>query len=329
MIKKPWLYLPPFFTYFLSPFILKIYSRLFSAQKCEWHPFKWRHLYFKNRLGIAGGVDKNAINLKDWERLGAGFYEVGTVTPRRQKAHSSKTIDRNIKHLSLWNHLGFPNQGLRRIRQRLLSLKKRPSPLLVNLGKNRETPIKKALKDYTDGIQSFESIADIFVINISSPNSPQLRTLFQKDSLKTFLEKLRDSTKKPLLLKLHPDLIDADLFSVIDESLSAGMDGWIFCNTTKARSLPHLFPDHGGISGKLLRPSAVSGFKKLKSYLDQKEEFKDQLLISVGGVLTPKDVLHRLELGAHLVQVYSALIFEGPHFFKKVYNYCENKKTTG
>ena len=332
MIKKPWLYLPPSLTYFLTPFALKIYSRLFPSKNSEWLPFRWRNLYFKNPLGIAGGVDKNSINLKDWERLGSGFYEIGTVTPRIQQAHRSKNVDRNIGHLSLWNHLGFPNQGSNRIKERLSSFKPLPSPLFINIGKNRETPLEDSLGDYLENIQKLHSFADVFVINISSPNSPQLQSLFKKETLSHFLKSLKEACAKsstPLLLKMHPDLEEKEFLRVIDESLSAGIDGWIFCNTTQSRPIPTLFPSHGGVSGKPLASLSLEGLKKLKNHLKQKTKFKDQLIISVGGVLTPKDVLERLELGAHLVQVYSALVFEGPSFFQKVYKYIKNQKTTG
>ena len=332
MIKKPWLYLPPSLIHFLTPFALKIYSRLFPSKNSEWLSFQWRNLYFKNPLGIAGGVDKNSINLKDWERLGSGFYEIGTVTPQTQKAHRSKNIDRNISHLSLWNHLGFPNQGSDRIKKRLSSFKPLPFPLFINIGKNRETPLEDSSQDYLESIQKLHSFADVFVINISSPNSPQLQSLFKKETLSPLLKTLKKTCEKystPLLLKIHPDLEEEEFFRVIDESLSAGIDGWIFCNTTQSRSISNLFPSYGGISGKPLAPLSLEGLKKLKNYLKQKEEFKDQLIVSVGGVLTPKDVLERLELGAHLVQVYSALVFEGPSFFQKVYKYIKNQKTTG
>lgn len=328
-MKKLWLYFPASFIHFFSPILLKIYSQLFPSKNSNWHSFKWRHLHFRNPLGIAGGVDKNAFNIKEWERLGAGFYEIGTVTPKVQKPNPSKIIDRNLRHLSLWNHMGFPNQGLLKIKKRILRLKERPSPLFINIGKNRDTPIDYAVKDYLEGIQSLESVADAFVINISSPNSPHLRSLFQKEQLQLFLKTLRAATDKPLLLKLHPDLEDEDFFRIIDKSLRAGVDGWILCNSTQSRSVPHIFPEHGGVSGKMLSSLSIKSLKKLKSHLENKKEFKDQLIISVGGVLDAKDALERLRLGAHLVQVYTALVFEGPSFFKKARKHFKNQKTIG
>ncbi len=122
-MRKPWLFLPAGWTRFLSPWALKIYSRCAGGKDCRWKPFHWRNMHFPNPLGTAGGIDKNALQVRDWQSLGTGFVEVGTVTPEPQKANPGKILDRSLKHVSLWNNMGFPNKGLEFVRQRLSLLR--------------------------------------------------------------------------------------------------------------------------------------------------------------------------------------------------------------
>ncbi len=320
-MRKPWLILPASWLHFLSPLALKIYSRIKSNKPCKWRSFHWKHIYFPNPLGTAGGVDKNALYIKDWWSLGAGFVEVGTVTPKAQKANPAKILDRNLKHLSLWNNMGFPNKGLDFMKEQLSSLpQKKASPVFVNIGKNRDTDLSKTDEDYKKSLEILHPFADAFVINISSPNTKDLREIFRVEHLFAFLKSLKDkitilNPKIPLILKISPD--ETELFRVLDQSIEAGIDGWCFCNTTRERAVPHLFPEHGGISGKLLSNQSLNLLKKAKKYLKEKA-VEDKLIISCGGILTVQDVLKRLEEGAHLVQVYSALVFKGPGFFQSI-----------
>ena len=323
MVKKIWLWFPPQWIYFLAPLFLKIYRRLFSTPILYWKPFTWKHLYFPNPLGIAGGIDKNAEHIQDWWALGAGLCEVGTVTPKNQKPNSSKILDRSLKHLSLWNYMGFPNKGALFVKKQLQSLPKtKKTPVFINIGKNRDTSLEHALEDYKKLIEELHPFADLFVINISSPNTKDLRTLFDENNLVTFLSKLKKfsnhlNPKIPLILKLSPDETKEDFFRIIDQSLEVDLDGWCLSNSTSKRIVPNLFPSHGGVSGKLLQKESLALLNQLKNYLDQKK-IQNKLIVSCGGVLTPQDVLERLEQGAHLVQVYSALVFNGPGFFKQV-----------
>ena len=350
-IVKPWLYLPSSWLYSLSPLALKIHSRFKSGQPYHWRPFQWRNLSFPNPLGTAGGLDKNAIHVKDYWSLGAGFIEVGTVTPKAQSPNPHKILDRSVPHLSLWNNMGFPNKGLDFVKQKLeilfdsLQLEtklKNPidgvqslnsplegfesktqlsSPLFINIGKNRDTPISQAVGDYKKSMETLYPFASAFVINISSPNTKGLRELFSERNLPAFLSELkevRDSLKvnPPLILKLSPD--EEGFIRIIEQSVLAGIDGWCICNSTKQRPIKNLFPeDRGGLSGKLLAPTSLKMLKELRSYI-KKNNLKDKLVISCGGVLTAQDVLERLDLGANLVQVYSALVFKGFGFFKSV-----------
>ena len=327
MITKPWLYLPSSWLYSLSPFALKFYNYFKSApHPYQWKPVKWKNLFFPNPLGTAGGLDKNALFVKDYWALGAGFVEVGTVTPRAQASNPYKILDRSVQHLSLWNNMGFPNKGLDFVKNKLeilFEISQKPlSPLFINIGKNRDTHVSQAVEDYKKGMEALYPFASAFVINISSPNTEDLRELFNEKKLPSFLNALNEirlslKVKRPLILKLSPD--EGDFIRIIEQSLSAGIDGWCVCNSTKQRPIKNLFPeDRGGLSGKLLADTSLNLLKQLSAYL-KKNKIENKLLISCGGVLTAQDALERLELGADLVQVYSAVVFKGFGFFKSVY----------
>jgi len=333
LVRKAWLYLPPQWMHTVAPFFLKIYAQFLSFKTPHWKSVTWKHLYFPNPLGTAGGLDKNAKHIQDWWALGVGFCEVGTVTPKPQTPNPSKILDRNLKHLSLWNHMGFPNKGMSFVKKKLLKLPHtKRTPILVNIGKNRSTSLKQALEDYKQSIEELYPVTDIFIINISSPNTSHLRQLFNKQNLPDFLNQLTQfsrtlNPKIPLILKLSPDETKEDFLRIIDQSLEADIDGWCVSNSTSQRPIPNLFPNYGAISGQLLATQSLTLLKQLKNYIDKKH-IKDKLIISCGGVLTPQDVLKRLQAGAHLVQVYSAIVFQGPHFFKTVSDYIYKNSTT-
>ena len=327
-LLKPWLFLPSSITYKLSPHLLKIYSLLFSSPTYEWRSFSWKGMRFPNPLGIAGGVDKNATGIKHWKNLSVGFCEIGTITPLAQKPNPSKILDRSLRYQSLWNSMGFPNQGLSFAIKQLANLPatKNKIPLLINIGKNRDTATQKAVEDYKKCMTELYSFADIFVINISSPNTKNLRSLFDENFLSSFLKELNETSqslfkntgkKVPLILKLSPDESQEGFLRIIDQSLEAGIDGWCISNTTTKRQVAGLFPAHGGISGRLLKQRSLKLLKILNEHLKEKN-VTDKLIISCGGIFDEKDVLDRLNHGAHLIQVYSALVFKGPGFFQSV-----------
>ena len=328
MFKRPWLFLPSKYLYALNPFILKIYNQIQSAKSYTWNPLEWRGLKFLNPLGTAGGIDKNAEYIPYYKALGAGFLELGTVTPQPQAPNTGKILDKSIRHHSLWNNMGCPNKGLKFFKNQLDRAfgEGELVPLFINLGKNRESSIKSAILDYQKAMIALEKYAGAFVINISSPNTLFLRDLFDKKSLPDFLKALnrtRSNLNKniPLILKLSPD--ETDFIRIIEQSLSAGIDGWCVCNSTKKRTVKNLFPeDKGGVSGQLLADSSVSLLKKLRDFLNH-NQIEDKLVISCGGVLSPQEVFERLRLGADLVQVYSALVFKGYGFFGSVYKACK------
>lgn len=324
--SRPWLWLPPQLAHDLSPFFLNLIKSIPHNQDYKWNSFKWRGLYFKNPLGVAGGVDKNVQLVEAWSRLGAGFLEVGTITPLPQGPNPGKIIDRHIPSQSLWNKMGFPNRGLKSAVKELEKLKPHHyGPLFANIGKNRNTPESDSALDYIRCIQQLENYVDGFVINISSPNTKNLRNLFNPEILKPFLSQVLKSRNKnkPALLKLSPDVTDSELQDILSVSLDCQVDGWVFSNTTLSRenSSP-AFPTEGGVSGKPLAPLAQKMLVKALAHIGDKKN--DKLIISTGGIFSAQDITERLRLGAHLVQVYSALVFNGPYFFRNILKDLQN-----
>lgn len=316
---KLWLYLPSNISQKLSPLGIKFYSFFCSKKKLKWKSLKWKNLNFSNPLGIAGGVDKNAELLKQWPRLGCGFAEIGTVTPLPQSPNPGKIIAKNNKALSLWNHMGFPNQGLDKLEKKLKKNTPYPLPLLINIGKNRQTPLKEAHTDYIKCMDQLKHYADIFVINISSPNTQDLRSLFLRDNLKIFLQNCLQNKTKPTLLKISPDLSQTELEHVLNISALLSIDGWVISNTTQSLNQELNFPlNKGGVSGLALAEKAKLQLKNTIEYLKQTNQRNGKLIISVGGITRASDIEERLNRGADLVQVYSALVFQGPSFFKKI-----------
>jgi dihydroorotate dehydrogenase len=352
---KLWKYLPPEWGHRYAPQALKLYVQLqkkgnifpFSLLDHTSHTdlYRWeeriysrssQRLFFKNPLGVAGGLDKNGLMVSSLFHIGFGFVEVGTVTPKPQTPNSGVILDRSWDKKILWNKMGFPSEGMVRVKESLKSFQLQKErallgselgPVWVNVGKNRNTPNEEALQDYSEVISFLESVSDGFVINISSPNTQHLRDLQKSQHFRPFLQGLRRVTEKPLLLKVAPDHSEEDLKEVLNQGLAQGLDGFILTNTTSSR-LPEFgnrWPLDGGLSG-----SAVAELSKkaLNTAVQVKKNHSGQscLLVSVGGVLTPQDVKHRLDLGADLVQVYSALVFEGFSFPKNVSHYFNGRK---
>ena len=293
----------------------------FKSSKIEsWQSFTWRGLHFANPLGVAGGLDKNALLMRGLWSLGAGFLEIGTVTPKPQKANPGKCFDRDIQTESVWNHLGFPNDGGEKILQRILQIKRPyPTPIFVNIGKNRDTALPRAHEDYIHLIEKFAPVADAFVINISSPNTKGLRELLHPVRFQEFLRPVIAAAQNiPVLLKLSPDVTDDELRSCLDISTALGISGWVLTNTTIERNdlTKKLYPPDGGVSGRPLAARAIEMLKIANSHLGNQRQ--DKLIVSVGGVMSAEDVFERLRLGAQLVQIYTALVFNGPTFFHEV-----------
>lgn len=317
---RPWLWLSPGLAHKVSPKILRGLNWLGRVTPPVWNSFRWRGLEFPNRLGIAGGVDKDCENMAAWWALGAGFIEVGTITPQPQPGNTEPVVDRNIEHSALWNRLGFPSRGVSHAQARLRQLK-RPfaAPIFANIGKNATTPLELAHTDYLQLFTQLNGLVDGFVINISSPNTRGLRDLLKPERLQEFLGNIMTAlpkTRPPVLLKLSPDLTDDELERALQISHDLGIDGWVLTNTSQGLRDGLDFPKEGGVSGKPLASLSRQFLAKTVQILGPRRAGK--LLVSVGGVMSASDVNERLHLGADLVQVYSALIFEGPFFLRKV-----------
>lgn len=332
-LHRPWLFLPSKLAHDLSPYGLEAYSLLMGSETTPvWNPYSFQNLFFKNRLGIAGGVDKNAEHLHAWMRVGCGFVEVGTVTPHPQEPNPGTIIHRHKESRALWNKMGFPSHGAEEVYYNLKKFKSSSSlPVFVNIGKNRTTENTEAQKDYMNLISHFSDVADAFVVNISSPNTKGLRDLAERPNFTNFIAPIKRHyeelhLKAPLFLKMSPDLDEAGQENVLLACLDQGFDGFILTNTTLDRQSTPFFPSEGGVSGKPLKEKSIQALIKAKNILEKQKHKK--CLISVGGVMTAEDVFERIDLGADLVQVFSTLIFEGPGFFRKVSKLAKIRQST-
>lgn len=304
---------------------MRVYGRFHAYQTLTWSPFAWRDLEFNNRLGIAGGVDKDASHVQSWWTLGPGFIEIGTVTPLPQPGNSGKRVGRDTAKEAVWNRLGFPSKGAEQVARQLKNLyQPRFTPIFANVGKNKATSLENAHNDYITCLRKLRGLVDGFVINLSSPNTAGLRDLLKPAYLKSFLGPIIEDNRQytrgewptPLLLKISPDLSEDELAEVIDTSLALGVDGWILTNSTLGAREGLAFPPEGGVSGRPLAQTSKRLLAQTIAHLGERRQ--DRLVISVGGVMTPDEVFERLEMGADLVQVYSALLFRGPFFFREV-----------
>lgn len=289
-------------------------------------------LPFANPVGLGAGFDKNALYLRELEALGFGFLEIGTVTPKAQPGNDKPRLFRLPADKALINRMGFNNEGLNSIRERLVqwnNRKSRQHSLIIggNIGKNKVTPNEDAWKDYSTCFDGLFDEVDYFVVNVSSPNTPGLRELQEKDSLKKILSQLQHQNQgknkpKPLLLKIAPDLTKEQLDDIVSLSFEVQLSGLVATNTTISRS--HLqTPDAklnrigaGGLSGRPVRERAT----EVVQYLSQQTENKMPIIAS-GGIFTGADAKEKLEAGASLVQVWTGFIYEGPCIVKNICQY--------
>ncbi|MES2733268.1 MAG: quinone-dependent dihydroorotate dehydrogenase [Bacteroidota bacterium] len=280
-------------------------------------------LTFKNPVGIAAGFDKNAELTDELAAMGFGFVEIGTLTPKPQPGNDKPRLFRLKEDQGLINRLGFNNKGAI---DAVTRLKNRKSTILIggNIGKNKVTPNEEATADYLASFDVLFNVVDYFAINVSSPNTPNLRALQEKEPLRQLLEaiqarNLSKSKPKPVLLKIAPDLTDSQLDDIIDIVLSTKIAGVIATNTTIDRS--HLKTDTatvesigaGGVSG---RPLAQRSTEVIR-YLSEKSG-KAFPIIGVGGIDSPEAALEKLAAGASLVQLYTGFIYEGPTIAKQI-----------
>ena len=280
---------------------------------------------FPNPVGLAAGFDKNAELFNELSNFGFGFIEIGTVTPKSQPGNEKKRIFRLNDDSSLINRLGFNNKGVDFVVNKLKSKGK----IIIggNIGKNKNTPNHKAIEDYVYCFNALFNYVDYFVVNVSSPNTPNLRDLQEKKPLTALVqqlnkERLKKSKKKPLLLKISPDLSEKKLLDIISVIKTENLDGVIATNTTISRenlkSNPKLLNESGGLSGKKLTSKSNEVIRFI-----YKNSNGSIPIIGVGGIFNAEDVIEKFECGASLVQIYTGFIYEGPSIVKKI-----NKKLT-
>lgn len=279
-------------------------------------PVEYFGLRFPNRIGLAAGMDKNAEAVAGFARLGFGFVEVGTVTPRPQAGNPRPRLFRYPEQRAVINRLGFNNDGVDACLARLESTP-RSCIVGVNIGKNRDTPAERAADDYVHCLERAHALADYITVNVSSPNTPGLRDLQHDAALAQLLDALeaarqrladRDGQRTPVLLKLAPDMDDGQLASLARLARERGMDGLIATNTTIARpgAMAHC-QEQGGLSGRPLAPLALHALGVLRRELG-----RDFPIVAVGGIDSEEAARERLDAGADLLQVYTGMIYEGP-----------------
>ena len=283
-------------------------------------------LTFSNPVGLAAGYDKDGLGWCELACLGFGHIEVGTVTPRPQSGNPRPRIFRIAEEKAIINRMGFPGRGAEFVARQLN--RQRPPGLVlgVNLGKNKDTPLEEATRDYVTLVKTFAPLADYLVINVSSPNTVGLRRLQARQALAhlltavDFQRKLitaQGSTRQvPVLVKLAPDLTDAELEDALDAITQTGMDGVIATNTTLSRKgLSHgrFSLEEGGLSGAPLRQRSTEMVRKIYHYTQGKLP-----IIGVGGIMCADDAREKLEAGASLVQVYTGLVYTGPGLVKNI-----------
>lgn len=275
-------------------------------------------LKFKNPVGLAAGFDKDAKLYKELSNLGFGFIEIGTLTPKPQDGNPKKRLFRLKEDSAIINRMGFNNGG---VFEAVKRLKKNKNVLIGgNIGKNKATPNQEAISDYLICFDALYDVVDYFVVNVSSPNTPNLRELQDKEPLTHLLQTLQDQNKtktrpKPILLKIAPDLTNEQLLDIIDIVQQTKIAGVIATNTTISKEglKSDSQTETGGLSGKPLTNRSTEVIR----FLAQNNN-KSFPIIGVGGIHTPEDALQKLEAGASLVQLYTGFIYEGPQLIKQI-----------
>jgi dihydroorotate dehydrogenase len=303
-------------------------------------------LTFPNPIGLAAGMDKNARAIPAWEAMGFGFVEIGSITALAQPGNPKPRLFRLPNDKAVINRMGFNNQGAEVVAKRLETLRKTETlktPLGINLGKSKVTALESASNDYLKSLSLLWSHGDYFVINVSSPNTPGLRALQDKDKLEALLSSVRNfvlgsrfqvsgfreegftetrnlttktlgeiQTPKPILLKIAPDLSYEQIDEILELSERYELSGIIATNTALARdNLKTPIDETGGLSGHPLKQKSLDILKYICAHTKLP-------IISVGGISTERDVFERLEAGASLIQIYTSLIYEGPFLPKRL-----------
>ncbi len=305
---------------FKIPFVPQIFKSIYHYE----HPSLEREVFglkFKNPVGLAAGFDKNAVMIEEFSNLGFGFIEIGTLTPKGQPGNDKPRLFRLKEDQAIINRMGFNNEG---VKVAIIKLKQRKSDILIggNIGKNKITTNENAVNDYLICFHELFEVVDYFVVNVSSPNTPNLRELQEKEPLKNLLqtlqnENLKKDKSKPILLKIAPDLTNSQLDDIIEIIQETKIAGVIATNTTILReglkSDENIAKEMGGLSGKPVTKRSTEVIK----YLSEKSN-KSFPIIGVGGIHSPEDAIEKLNAGASLIQIYTGFIYSGPSLTSEI-----------
>ena len=279
-------------------------------------------LKFKNPVGLAAGFNKDAKLYNELSAFGFGFIEVGTLTPKPQDGNPRPRLFRLVEDEAVINRMGFNNGGLD---EAALRLAKKKTDIVIggNIGKNKVTPNEVATSDYIKGVEVLHEVVDYFVVNVSSPNTPNLRELQEKEPLKALLQEVKAKNEelgaKPLMLKIAPDLTEGQLDDIVEIVNELKLSGVVATNTTISREGLTASAQKveaigaGGLSGKILRERSTEVVRYLRSKLS-----KDIAIVAVGGVFTGADAKEKLDAGADLVQVWTGFLYEGPAMVRRM-----------
>ncbi|MBT8221123.1 MAG: quinone-dependent dihydroorotate dehydrogenase [Bacteroidia bacterium] len=336
IIKNLLFLLPPERAHHTSLFLLKFISRIPGGKSLIRAFFSYEHpdlrrdffgLHFKNPIGLAAGFDKNAEYIELLDLLGFGFVEIGTVTPLAQKGNEQPRLFRLPKDKALINRMGFNNQGVDQAVKRLKEVKNQSIIIGGNIGKNKITPNENAVDDYIICFEKLFPHVHYFVINVSSPNTPGLRSLQDPEALTKIFQALQQRNEsqpnpKPIFVKIAPDLEFSAIGEIVDLAIEYNLAGIIATNTTISRAALKTSNSriqnigNGGLSGQPVKRRATEIIKFIK------DRAKDRLvIIGVGGIQGPSDAREKLEAGADLIQIYTGFIYEGP---ATVMNICKS-----
>jgi len=279
-------------------------------------------LNFPNPLGLAAGMDKRAEAMKGWENIGFGFIEIGGITEFKQPGNPKPRMFRDGKTQSLINRMGFNNIGSKEMATHLKQSYSPNVPLFLNVGKSKDTKLEDAHLDYAKTVESCLPYVDGFVINVSSPNTPNLRELQKDEDLaRIIIEVQKHCEDKPVLVKISPDLGDMQIKSIVDTARGLGCAGIVATNTTVSRPQDGSIMDEtGGLSGRPLKNRSTEVIRLIADHTDG-----NWPIIGVGGISNCDDAYEKISNGAHLIQLYSSLVFEGPSVVKSIVNGLENR----
>ena len=315
-------FFPPEAAHYFALLSLKILNKIkilkifFPTNKDFDKPKEYFNLKFKNMLGVAAGLDKNGDYVEELESLGFGFIELGTVTPKPQEGNQKPRVFRYINQRAVVNRLGFNNKGVDYLVSQIKN-KKYDALIGVNIGANKESKNDQRVEDYVYCFEKVHKYCDYVTVNISSPNTPELRKLHNPDELEKIFKRINEiksinQTDIPILLKISPDENQETILNILKIHETLKINGLIVSNTSIDKSILEDCSHEGGISGKPL-------FEKSNQLIERVHEFDNEIfIIGVGGVFSKEDYESKIKSGASLVQIYTGFIFEGPAIVKNI-----------